>query len=139
MLKDRPEVYVETILKGNDKLTRFYMGMPTYDSFDALIDYLESKTLQLRAWRSGETNASDSLEGRGSSSRCFSSLSVANQLFAVLIRLRRGLEAYDVCTRFKMSETVCSLLGFYFCRKRVTSSIPISFKTNGSTVDAKVF
>jgi len=69
MLKDRPEVNVETILKGNDKLTRFYTGMPTYDSFDALVDYLEPKALQLRAWRSGETSASDSLEGSGSSSQ----------------------------------------------------------------------
>ena len=96
MLKDRPEVSVETILKGNDKRTWFYTGMPTYDSFAALVD-LEPKALQLTAWRSGETSASDSLEGRGSFSWCFSTFSVANQLLAVLIRLRRGLKAYNVC------------------------------------------
>ena len=27
-LKDRLEFSVETVLKGNDKLTRFYTGMP---------------------------------------------------------------------------------------------------------------
>ena len=55
MLKDRPEVSVETILKGNDKRTWFYTGMPTYDLFAALVD-LEPKALQLTAWRSGETS-----------------------------------------------------------------------------------
>ena len=35
-LKERPEFSVETILEGNDKLTRFYTAMPTYDSFLAL-------------------------------------------------------------------------------------------------------
>ena len=36
------------------------------------------------------------------------SLSVANQLFDVLILLRRGLESLDVCIRFKISETTYS-------------------------------
>ena len=35
-------------------------------------------------------------------------MSVGNQLFAVLIRLRRGLESLDVCIRFKISETTYS-------------------------------
>ena len=35
-MKERPEFSVETILEGDDKLTRFYTGMPTYDSFLAL-------------------------------------------------------------------------------------------------------
>ena len=108
MLKDRPEVSVESVLKGNDRLTRFYTGMPTYDSFVALTEYLEPKALQLRAWRSGETSTSSNLDRKGGSSRCFSSLSIANQLFAVLIRLRRGLDAYDGCIRFKISETTYS-------------------------------
>jgi len=32
-LEDRPEISVETVLKENDKLKRFYNGIPTYDSF----------------------------------------------------------------------------------------------------------
>ena len=32
-LKDRPEFSIKMILMGNDKLTRFYIGMPSYDSY----------------------------------------------------------------------------------------------------------
>ena len=82
--------------------------MPTYDTFLALVEYLEPKALQLRSWRSGETSRSNTMDQKGSFSRCFTSLSIANQLFAVLIRLRRGLDSLDVCIRFKISETTYS-------------------------------
>ena len=62
-LMERPEFSVETILEANDKLTRFYTGMPTYDSFLALVEYLELKALQLRAWRGTETNTNSNIEG----------------------------------------------------------------------------
>ena len=61
-LKDRPEFCVETVLKGNDRLTRFYTGMPSYDSYLALAVYLEPKALQLRAWRSSETIMSSNID-----------------------------------------------------------------------------
>ena len=76
-----------------------------------LAEYLEPKALQLRAWRSSETVVSsnmDELCHRRSTSQCYMSLFVANQLFAVLIRVRRGLELLDVCVQFKMSETTYS-------------------------------
>ena len=62
-LKDRPEISVETVLKGSDKPTRFYTGLPTYDVFLALVEYLEPKALQLRAWRSSETSTSSNTDG----------------------------------------------------------------------------
>ena len=60
---ERPEFSVEIILEANDKLTRFYTGIPTYNSFLALIEYLEPKALQLRTWRGTETNTNSNIEG----------------------------------------------------------------------------
>ena len=112
-LNGKVELCVEKILLGNDKLTRYYTGLPSYGSFVALAEYLEPKALHLQSWRGGsETGISSANEGdlqqRGSNSRCFASLSIANQLFAVLIRLRRGLESLCVCVRFGISETTYS-------------------------------
>lgn len=107
-LKERPEFSVSTVLEGNDKLTRFYTGMPSYESFIAFAGYLEPKALHLQAWRGSETSDNRESSRERKSSRCFSSLSISNQLFAVLIRLRRGLESLDVCTRFKISEATYS-------------------------------
>ena len=46
----RPEFCVDSILKDNDKLTPFYTGMPTYESFMAFVDYLQPKALKLTPW-----------------------------------------------------------------------------------------
>ncbi|XP_065914421.1 uncharacterized protein [Dysidea avara] len=111
LLHQRPEFSVSTILKGNDKLTRFYTGMPTYNSFVAFVNYIEPKALHLQPWRGSETAKLDeavSAEVSSSRRKGFSSLPVAEQLFAVLIKLRRGLESLDVSIRFKISETTYS-------------------------------
>ena len=42
-----PEFSVETLLKGNDKLTRYYTGLPTYDSFMVFADYLQLKAQKM--------------------------------------------------------------------------------------------
>ena len=55
-LKERPEFSVSTVLEGNDKLTRFYTGMPSYESFIAFASYLEPKALHLQAWQGSETS-----------------------------------------------------------------------------------
>ena len=61
--------------------------MPTYDSFMALVEYLEPKAKEMRVWKGGSTKTEEKQQG----SQCFSNLSTANQLFAILIRLRLGL------------------------------------------------
>lgn len=70
--------------------------------------------------------------------RCFISLLIANQLFAVLIRLQRGLEAFDVCVQFKISEPTYSSMFTTVFVHRVMSSISISFKTKSSQSDLAI-
>ena len=38
------------MIKNNDRLTRYYTGMPTFDSFIALVEYVEPKTKDLISW-----------------------------------------------------------------------------------------
>ena len=104
-----------TILKNNNKLTRFYTGMPSYDSFLAIVDYLEPKAKEMIGWNSSKTKELN-ISGKQCVPRCFSSMSIANQLFSVLIRLRLGLLAADVSMRFKISEsTYCRLFTTWIC------------------------
>ena len=108
-LKERPEFSVSTVLEGNDKLTRFYTGMLSYESFIAFASYLEPKALHLQAWQGSETSDNRESSRERKSSCCFSSLSISNRLFTVLIRLRRGLESFDVCTRLNYKSITQSI------------------------------
>ena len=139
MLLERPELDVR-LLENNDRLTRFYTGMPTFDSFLALVEYLTPKAKELRAWKGSSTSLE---EKQQHGSQCFGGLSIANQLFAILVRLRLALPLTDVCTRFRMAEGTYSrmfttwicflskelLLIFPFpSRDQVTQWMPRRFK-----------
>ena len=66
-----------TIISRNDKLTRYYTGIPTYNCLVALVDYLDPKVRAMRAWKGSNSEKQYA--------------SVANQLFSVLIRLQLAL------------------------------------------------
>ena len=102
-LPEKPEFDVQ-MLKDNNKLTRFYTGLPTYDIFLGLVDYLKPIVKVMRSWKGSSTNMEEKQHGL----QCFSNLSVANQLFSILIRLRLGLLITDVSTRFKIPEATYS-------------------------------
>ena len=106
LLSERPEFDIG-MLTGNDKLVRFYTGMPSFGSFQALVDYLKPKAKEMTGWNGSKTKDM-SIEGSCHGSRCFTDITIGNQLFAVLVRLRLGLLITDVCTRFKISEATYS-------------------------------
>ncbi|XP_065891719.1 uncharacterized protein [Dysidea avara] len=70
MLLERPELDVR-LLENNNRLTRFYTGMPTFDSFLALVEYLTPKAKELRAWKGSSTSLE---EKQQHGSQCFGGL-----------------------------------------------------------------
>ena len=67
------------------------------------------------AWNSSRTKELN-IGGKQCGPRCFSGMSTANQLFSVLIRLRLGFLAADVCIQFKISESMyCRLFTTWIC------------------------
>ena len=71
------------ILKDTNKVTRFYTGLPTYDIFLGLLDYLKPIVKVMRSWKGRSTNMEEKQHGL----QYFSNLSVANQLFSILTQL----------------------------------------------------
>jgi len=57
-LLERPECDV-TMINRNNKLTRYFTGIPTYNSFVALVDYLNSKARAMRAWKGSSTSSAE--------------------------------------------------------------------------------
>ena len=104
---ERPEFSVKSVLQRNDKLTCFYTGLPSYGCFAALVEYLQSKAAVLTPWNGRNTR--EVLEKEVLVLRPLAGLTT-DQLFSVLIRLRRGLDALDVCVRFNISEATYSRL-----------------------------
>ena len=105
---ERPEFSVKSVLQGNDKLTRFYTGLPSYGCFAALVEYLQSKAAMLTPWNGRNTR--EVLEKEVLVLRPLAGLTTVDQLFLVLIRLRRGLDALDVCVHFNISGATYSQL-----------------------------
>ena len=75
--------------------------------FDALVNYLEPKASRLTAWNSAKT---ENTETASRGPRPFYSISIANQLIAVLARLRLALPPWDICPKMGISEATHSRL-----------------------------
>jgi len=87
------------MLEGNDKLTRYYTGLPTYNSFVAFVENLTPKAVALTPWNGNSTRDITPQSGVPIA-QPFAGLSFADQLFSVLIQRRHGLEAFGVSIRF---------------------------------------
>jgi len=78
-LQQRPEFSVEVMLEGNDKLTRYYTGLPTYNNFAAFVEYLTPKAVALTPWNGSNTR--DIIpQSDVHTTQPFAGLSIADQL-----------------------------------------------------------
>ena len=97
------------VIKNNDKLTRYYTGMPTFDSFMGLVEYLTPKAKNLISWNGRYTKDNSNMAHHFARAK-FSDISIANQLFAVLVRLRLAFPVTDKSVRFEIPESTYSRL-----------------------------
>ena len=96
-------------LKGSDKLTRFYTGLPTFVVFMSLFEYLQPKAARMRIWRGEKAEAERTASG--AEHRVYHrerQLDLVDEFLAVLMRLRLGLLVEDVCQRFGVSPSYYS-------------------------------
>lgn len=94
---------IESIML-DDKKFQFFTGFPNYSTFKALFDYLDSVALHKKKnWRGAETKVGTA-GGRGVKSK----LTLEEEFFMVLIRLRVGLTLTDLAHRFGLNESSVS-------------------------------
>lgn len=89
---------VENLLK-TDANVAFYTGLPNIATFKALFEYLKVKSSHLNFWRGKDTKAAKSDTKKGPQQK----LSLENQFFATLVRLKLGLFLDDLANRFCVS------------------------------------
>ena len=103
----KPGAFGSELIEGYDKRTRFYMGLPVFGLFVLLVQYVESKAGRLREW-CGAQLTSSKYNSRGR--KPWTTIPIANQLFAVLVRLRLNLCGQDISDRMGIPESTFSKL-----------------------------
>ena len=102
-------------IEGDNRKCRFWTGLPTCAHFQLLLHNLESKASKLTAWQGEETKDPGPVKP---GPRPWRELSIADQLFAVLVRLRHGSSGTDIAARMRLPDhhsAVSSPPGFCFC------------------------
>ena len=79
-------------------LVFIHAGLPSYKCFIAFVEYLQPKAVALTPAWNGRNTKEVSKKETQLISQTFARLPVADQLFFMLIRLRCGLDALDVCS-----------------------------------------
>ena len=88
-------------IKDDPSAVKFYTGFPNASSFEAVLDYFEPKVSQMRYWRgSQQAPLDDSTKSKTGKKR---KLSIQDEFFLVLLRLKVGLFVHDISDRFDIS------------------------------------
>lgn len=86
-----------------DENAQFYTGLPNIATFKALFSYFEPKASEMSYWQGNETTVRTH-KNKGPSRK----LSLENEFFAVLVRLKLGLLVEDIANRFDISVSLFS-------------------------------
>ncbi|XP_033726136.1 uncharacterized protein LOC117315841 [Pecten maximus] len=100
---NQPSSFTAKSMLTNDKSVQFWTGLPNKGVFDSLFQYLKGKAQNLRYDRgnvSVSNNSSDLKVKPGKNRK----ISLENEFFAVLVRLRVKLLLTDISQRLGISE-----------------------------------
>ena len=86
-------------LEGDDSLTRFYTGFPSFGVFSAFYAFLGPSVNQLTYWGTDEPKSKNASRTK---------LHPMDQLLMTLMRLRLNLEEQDLAIRFEISQPTVS-------------------------------
>lgn len=92
-------------IKDDNKAMLFYTGFSNYGIFESVFGYLESKAEKLQYWRGkSEVTDSKSYQNQGSKPGQKRKITLKDEFFIVLVRLKVGLFVRDISERFNLSQ-----------------------------------
>ena len=94
-------------VKDDDKLVSFYTGFSSYLMFLACFNFLKRSAEVMRGWR-GSATCPDDVDQHGQKPGRKSKLSLEEQFFLVMVRLRLGLFEVDLADRFGVHPSTVS-------------------------------
>ncbi|PFX15204.1 THAP domain-containing protein 4 [Stylophora pistillata] len=104
LLMKKKEFSIESV-KENDKLIRFYTGFENDEMFSSALDFLGREAASMLDYHNTEDLKDLKSRYKSGPSRV---LSIENEFFMVLCRLKAGLLEEDLTTRFGVSQSVVS-------------------------------
>ena len=94
-------------VKDDDKLVSFYTGFSSYLMFLACFNFLKRSAEVMRGWK-GSATCPDDVDQHGQKPGRKSKLSLEEQFFLVMVRLRLGLFEVDLADRFGVHPSTVS-------------------------------
>ena len=100
------QVFALEYIKENEKLFAFYTGLPSYQVFTMLFQYLRTKAEDMQyISQYGHSHHADKFHSKPGKARM---LSLEEEMFLTLVRLRLGLPSKDLSHRFGIAESTFS-------------------------------
>ena len=107
-ISNRQKVFNIATVKDNNKLFRFYTGFENYEMFSMVLDFLGREAASHLDYINSKISSPDPRNHNVNKPGPSRALSVENEFFMVLCRLKVGLLEDDLAVRFGICQSVVS-------------------------------
>lgn len=107
LLPAQARVFSVERFKSDDKMIAFFTGFSSYLMFLACFNFLRRSAEVMRGWK-GSATCPDDVDQHGKKPGPKAKLSLEEQFFLVMVRLRLGLYEVDIADRFGISPSTVS-------------------------------